>query len=86
MAVKSNLSSFLDSTNDECRYRLWGIIIAPIRPIAAYVLPEGIEGMNIPDIIAKESLSILNMFIEKHIPITPTSNINKYSIIFMLYI
>lgn len=29
------LLTALESTNDECKYKLWGIIIAPTNPIAA---------------------------------------------------
>ena len=41
------LSNFLVCTKEECKYKLWGITVAPIIPIAMYNAASlGIEGIN----------------------------------------
>ena len=39
---------FLESTRDECKYKLWGIITAPINPIRYFELPSGTVGIKVP--------------------------------------
>ena len=53
MLASLTLSRFLESiflvkTNDECKYKLWGIITAPTRLKADYKAPLGIVGTKVP--------------------------------------
>ena len=43
-----SLLIFLDKTNEECKYKLWGIIMQPTNPVKAVKEPLGIVGTNVP--------------------------------------
>ena len=64
------ISIYLVNTKDECRYRLWGIITAPIKPNAANTDPSGTEGTIIPTNISSMWGFDVKKFMQNVIAIT----------------
>ncbi|MNS42415.1 hypothetical protein D3C72_747930 [compost metagenome] len=75
------LSNFLVCTKDECKYKLCGITVAPIIPIAMYKAAEfGIDGISpAKTLCTSGSAKIISKMKEK--PIIATKAIMKASIL-----
>lgn len=65
---------FLDYTIDECKNKLWGIIMQPIKPIKDFNEFYGIMGTKIPFIIKTTSGFVLTKVMKKHTAMVNTKN------------
>ncbi|MNX47246.1 hypothetical protein D3C86_777970 [compost metagenome] len=79
----SSRSNLRVCTSDECRYRLWGITVAPMIPIAMYrASPDSIEGSN-PRAISLREGSTINISAKKEMPTINTMETMNASILRM---
>lgn len=75
------MSTFLVSTRAECRYKLCGMITAPINPEVASKDPAGILGINVPKSISEKLGLASNIFIKNAmviIAIRKTKNASNF--------